>query len=105
MLCWAANLQGCLSSCVEHACQLIRLISALLGLVSGQGLAAVVGGAVVLFARYGGEGLRSRLEDVAAPAFGFVGSCYDWAREKLSGGPACHACSCLQVRLKLSVMI
>ena len=44
---------------------------------------------MMVFARYGGEGLRSRFEDVAAPVFGFVGSCYDWAREKISGARRC----------------
>ena len=50
-----------------------------------QALAAVVAGAAVVVGRYGTEGLRSRLEDVAAPAFGFLGSCYNWARERVSG--------------------
>ena len=50
-----------------------------------QAVAAAAGGGFVLFARYGGEGLRSRLEDIVAPAFGFVGSCYEWARERLTG--------------------
>ena len=58
-----------------------------------QGVAAAVAGAVVLAARYGTEGLRSRFEDVAAPAFGFVGGAYSWARERVTGaplpGPAC----------------
>ena len=45
----------------------------------------LVGGAVAYFTMYAGDSMRDRFEDLAAPVFGFVGGCYDWAREKVSG--------------------
>ena len=52
---------------------------------NAQGIAGVGALLVLAFTRYGGANLRGNLEDLAAPLIGFVGSCYDWAREKVSG--------------------
>ena len=61
---------------------------------TAQGIAGVGALLVVAFTRYGGANLRGNLEDLAAPVIGFVGSCYDWAREKVSGEYPMRGWSC-----------
>ncbi len=56
--------------------------------VGHQAVVLVGGGAFVWWAFYAPEGIRSTIEEMAAPVTGFIGSAFGWLQDKISSKPS-----------------